>query len=240
MGEIEELNRDFIRDCESRTTASMPAGVFEAGITAFYPSRDYYAVFRRDALTIDRYISTAEHSLVMVSINLMTGLPFNDLCACLQRKLGGPTEKFSATLSLLDPGRRDLMSVTAPILNKDAHELADSIRRSLRDLLHFKQTLDGEARSRLDIRLHPALPFGSAILLDHAHPNGRIQIETKPYKVGVQRSIAFEVTRRSDSNILFDVLSTAYGMLLDDGHSVVAEDLAQGSERTVTETGRTA
>lgn len=240
MSEIEELNRDFIRDCESRATASMPAGVFEAGITAFYPSRDYYAIFRRDALTIDRYISTAEHTLVMVSINLMTGLPFNDLCACLQRKLHRPTEKFSATLSLLDPGRRDLMSVTAPILNKDAHELADSIRRSLRDLLHFKQTLDGEARSRLDIRVHPALPFGSAILLDHAHPNGRIQIETKPYKVGVQRSIAFEVARRSDSNILFDVLSTAYGMLLDDGHSVVDDDLAQGSERTVTETGRTA
>lgn len=231
MGEVEELNRDFIRDCESRAMVSMPSGVVEAGITAFYPSRDYYAVYRRNAETIDRYISTAKHTLVMISINLMTGLPFNDLCACLKRKLGGPNEEFTATLSLLDPRQRDLMSVTAPILNNDANELADSIRRSLASLLEFRRSLQSEAQSRFDVRVHPALPFGSAILLDHAHPNGRIQIETKPYKVGVQKSIAFEVARRSESNVLFDVLSTAYATLLGDGESVVDAEPATWRER---------
>lgn len=227
MAEVEEINRDFIRDCETRATTSLPPGVAEAGITAFYPSRDYYALLRRDAATIERYISTAEHTVIMVSINLMTGLPFNDLCAGLARKLGGAGDLFSATLSLLDPRRPDLMSVVAPLLNRDPGELADSIRGSLRDLIRFKWTLPLEVQARLDIRVHPALPFGSAILLDHAYPNGRIQIETKPYRVGLQRSLAFEVTRRVDSSGLFDVLARAYRALLDDGQSVVDEDLPQ-------------
>jgi hypothetical protein len=225
MAEVEELNRDFIKDCETRATTAVPVGVAEAGITAFYPSRDYYGLLRKDAATIDRYVSTAEHTLIMVSINLMTGLPFNDLCACLKRKLGGIDAQFTATLSLLDPRQRDLMAVVAPVLNRDPADLAESIRLSVRDLVRFKRTLPAKVQGRLDVRVHPALPFGSAILLDHRHPKGRIQIETKPYKAGLQRSLAFEVARRADSSGLFDVLATAYETLVADGQSVGDEDV---------------
>lgn len=226
MSEIEELNRDFIRDREMHASRSVLVGVTEAGITAFFPSRDYYALLRPDAPTIDRYISFAEHTLTMVSINLMTGLPFNDLCAALKRKLGQVGEQFSATLSLLDPRRQDLMSVVAPVLNSDPTELAQAIRRTVRNLIRFKRTLPTEVQARLDVRVHPALPFGSAILLDHKYPNGRIQIETKPYKVGLQKSLAFEVRKGFGSSGLFDVLVTAYETLLGEGQSVVDENLA--------------
>jgi len=205
---------------------SVLVGVTEAGITAFFPSHDYYALLRPDAPTIDRYISFAEHTLTMVSINLMTGLPFNDLCAALKRKLGQVGEQFSATLSLLDPRRQDLMSVVAPVLNSDPTELAQAIRRTVRNLIRFKRTLPTEVQARLDVRVHPALPFGSAILLDHKYPNGRIQIETKPYKVGLQKSLAFEVRKGFGSSGLFDVLVTAYETLLGEGQSVVDENLA--------------
>lgn len=227
MAEVEELNRDFIRDRETHAAASLPVGVTEAGITAFYPSRDHYARLRHDAATIDRYVSTAEHTLVMVSINLMTGLPFHDLCKALERKLRQEAEQFSATLSLLDPRRGNLMSVVAPVLNSDPNELAEAIRRSIRSLIRFKRTLPTEAQGRLDVRVHPVLPFGSAILLDHKYQNGRIQIETKPYKAGLQKSLAFEVGHSRGSSGLYDVLTTSYETLLSDGQSVVDEDLAQ-------------
>jgi hypothetical protein len=223
MAEVEELNRDFIRDRERHAATCVPVGVTEAGITAFYPSRDYYPLLRYDAATIDRYVSTAEHTLVMVSINLMTGLPFNDLCAALEGKLRKAGDPFSATLSLLDPRRVDLMSVVAPVLNSDARELSQAIRRSVRDLVRFKSTLPTEIQEQFSVRVHPVLPFGSAILLDHGYPNGRIQIETKPYKAGLQKSFAFEVGRSRCSSGLYDVLSASFERLLRDGQPAVDE-----------------
>ena len=117
------------------------------------------------------------------------------------------------------------MGVMAPVLNREPADLAETIRHSLRILVKFKQALPVEVQSRLDIRVHPSLPFGSAILLDHACPNGRIQIETKPYKIGLQRSFAFEVARRPEFGVLFDTLATAYEKLVADGQSVGSEEI---------------
>jgi len=205
--------------------------VVEAGITAFYPSRDYYSRLRRDAATIDRYVSRAEHTLVMVSINLMTGIPFHDLCACLERKLNEAAGLFRATISLLDPRRPELMAVMAPVLNSEPHELERSIRPSLRHLVLFKGKLGEQVRGRFDVRVHPVVPCGSAILLDHEHETGRIQIETKPYKAGLQRSFAFEVVRGAEGG-LYDVLARSYGMLLDDGQSWSPADVQESTVGT--------
>ncbi len=103
MAELEELNRDFTRDREKIAARSCVNGVAEAGLTAFYPSRDYYPRFRQQAATIDRYVSTAQSTAVLVSINLMTGIPFHDLCQALERKLTASGSAFGVVISLLDP-----------------------------------------------------------------------------------------------------------------------------------------
>ena len=76
----------------------------------------------------------------------------------------------------------------------------------------------------LEIRVHPALPFGSAIMLDHRGAGGKIQIETKPYKAGLQKSFAFEVVRMEPDG-LYDVLGSAYDALLADGRTVSIEEV---------------
>ena len=224
MDELEELNRDFTRDREKRAASSGVNGIAEAGLTCFYPSRDYYSRFRGDAATIDRYAASAQHTVVFISINLMTGIPVHDLCKALASKLKAPRSTFRVTISLLDPSRTDLMTAIAPVLKKDPVELSNSIRESLRELARFKEDLPKRAGSRIEVRVHNAIPFGSAILLDHRRPNGRIQIETKPYKAGYQKSFAFEVMRTTPDG-LYDVLAASYNALLDDGRRVGGGEL---------------
>ena len=219
MAELEELNRDFTRDREKVAARSCVKGVVEAGLTVFYPSRNYYPLFREEAATIDRYVSTAQSTAVLVSINLMTGIPFHDLCLALERRLSARGGAFSVTISLLDPDRADLMAAIAPVLSMDPADLSHTIRKSLTALARFKSGFSKRLRSRIDVRVHRSVPFGSAILLDHRLPNGRIQIETKPYKAGYQRSFAFEVMR-TEPDGLYDVLATSFEALLSDRRSV--------------------
>lgn len=220
MEELEELNREFTRDREAEASRSVVPGILDAGLTAFYPSRDYYSRFRHGADTIDRYVSTAEKTAVLVSINLMTGIPFHDLCLALERKLAAPA--WTVTISLLDPRRMDLMRAIAPVLSEEAEELSRNIQKRIRELLRFRSSLPEGGRARLSLRVHGAVPFGSAILLDHKEPTGSIQIETKPYRAGVQKSFAFEVKRRGPAD-LYEVLTASYEALLADGE-VVGDD----------------
>lgn len=215
MSELEELNRDFTRDREKLSASSRVKGIAEAGITVFYPSRNYYERFREAGPGIDNYVSTAKHSVVMVSINLMTGIPFHDLCVALERKVNARGSKFEVKISLLDPTRTDLMTAVAPVLSRSPDALAHTIQESLRALASFRDGLSVRGRARVEIRLHQTLPSGSAILLDHQLPNGRIQIETKPYKSGVQKSFAFEV-KRTEPDGLYDVLAKSYEDLFKD------------------------
>jgi len=57
-----------------------------------------------------------------------------------------------------------------------------------------------QAQGVLDIRVHRVCPVGSAVLLHDESEQGRPQIETEPYKVGLQQILAFEVSRRLDAS----------------------------------------
>ena len=223
MAELEDLNREFVREHQASDLASSTVGAVEAGLRVFYPSRDFYPRFRKDAPTIDRYVATAQESAVLVSINLMTGIPFHDLCDRLRDKLTSSASEFKVTISLLNPFDDALMSVVSPVLRKKSADLGRSIRESICELLRLKQSLPRGAQKRFDIRVHGTLPFGSAIMLDHLLPKGRIQIETKPYKAGFQQSLAFEIGPSDHSN-LYNVLRKAFETLLRDGRRISVGD----------------
>ena len=154
----------------------------------------------------------------------MTGIPFNDLCVCLRQRLASRGSSFRATISLLDPRDMSLMSVVAPVLKMETDDLAYSVRRFLRELIQFKQQLSRSAQGRFDVCVHSSLPFGSAIMLDHKHSAGRIQIETKPYKAGLQQSFAFETGPGRESN-LYNVLANAFQSLPRDPESISLSNL---------------
>jgi uncharacterized protein len=187
-----------------------------AGLSGFYPSRDHYSS-RRDASRIDRYISTAQQSIFMVSINLMTGLPVDGILDVVKGKLEG-TDSFEATISLLDPERDYLMQSVAPVLGEVPGGLASDIRKTIERLKTFRdRDLSRNARGRFQVRAHAAIPFGSAIMLDRREPFGRIQIETKAYAAPVRKSFAFEVMPTGEADSLYSTLRHGYEQLVKDG-----------------------
>ncbi|MBI5594191.1 MAG: patatin-like phospholipase family protein [Deltaproteobacteria bacterium] len=199
------------------------------GLTGFYPSRDHYMLRGKSASSIDKYVATARNSVVMVSINLMTGMQFDDLCTILRRKLEDTNGKFQVVISLLNPYRDDLMSTLGPSLGKESKYLSDSIKETIGNLLEFQKSLSSSSQERFSVHLHNSIPFGSAIMIDHKDAHGRIQIETKPYKAALRRSFAFEVAPTGIDG-LYATIATGYEELLRDGKLVSEKDLKETSK----------
>jgi hypothetical protein len=192
-----------------------------AGLTAFYPSRDYYSIHRKAASSIDRYVSTAQKSLMMVSISLTTGVTMDGVLETFRQKLEGEQSEFTIIVSLLNPFKQHLMRALAPTLSLEPHELAKSIKEALRRLVKLKASIPDHAQRRFSIRVHDTIPLGSAILIDHHELTGRIQIETKVYRAPFRQSFAFEVAPTGSSGF-YSVLAKGYEDLAADGHEVTA------------------
>lgn len=199
----------------------VPDELIEAsGLTGFFPSRRYYMYRGKlPASDIDTYVNTAQKSLIMVSINLMTGLTFNNLCKILKGKLENKNFNFTAKISLLNPLKADLIFSISPVLSKSKEQLFESIMDTIIQLKNFKNSLSTDSQKRFEIRVHNAIPFGSAIIKDHKESYGRIQIETKPYKAVLNDSFAFEVAPIGSSG-LFGTLLESYNKLLEDGNTI--------------------
>lgn len=186
--------------------------VREAGVTRFVQSRDHYARVRESA-TIDGYVDTAQKEIVMVSINLMTGVPFDGLCEVLSRRLNSESNPVMVTISLLNPWKEFLMASIAPSIG--TARLSESIQDTLRSLWDMREGLSRRGKDQLVLRLHNAVPFASAIMLDPDEANGRIQIETKPYKTPLMKSFAIEF-KDVGEGCLYQTIRASYRRLISE------------------------
>jgi hypothetical protein len=206
------LRDDTAAAAEPEPSATLNRTLSSERITGFYPGRKYYALRGGSSSRIDSYVSIARTSVVMISVNLMTGLPFDNVTAEFGR-LVRRSPPVKVTVSLLDPSGAHLMKTVGPSLDRTGPVLAKNIQDSLDRLRKFRDALPARARHRFVVRTHKILPSASAILIDHATRDGRIQLETKPYRAGVQQSFAFEVAAGSD---FYNTLVESYVRILDD------------------------
>ena len=110
------------------------------------------------------------------------------------------------------------LALNSYVLALSADRLAKSIKDTLEELNKLKEGLLPDSQDRFKILVHNAIPFGSAIMLDVFSGNGRIQIETKPYKAPLRKSFAIEVTNKG-SNEIYSTLRDGYCQLLDEADS---------------------
>ena len=183
------------------------------GLSAFYSSRDDYSKYRISASSIDKYIEQAKESICMVSITLATGISFDDVCKVFKSKL--KNKDFKVTVSLLDPYADELYQTLALQFSQSAKILKDNTISALKALAALRDSLEVSEQNRFIIKVHQTLPFGSAIILDGDSENGVIQIETKPYGVGMRKSFAFEISNNNGD--FYKTLKTSYEDLVNDG-----------------------
>jgi uncharacterized protein len=196
--------------------------IYETGLTAFIPSRDHYRKHRGDSGSIHTYINSAKQTLEMVSITLLKGINFENLRVVLERKLEDRESQFRVTISFLNPEMDYLISSLAPVFERSKEEVFKDINDGISRLREVKGCLSSSAQKRFDIRVHNAIPFGSAIIIDGDDDlNGRIQIETKVYKAPYDSSFAFEVMRTKKDGY-YDTLLKGYRDLMTDGESLGA------------------
>lgn len=186
----------------------------KAGLSAFYVSRDDYSKYRTDASSIDRYINRATESICMVSITLATGIPVDDICRVFKIKLK-QNKNFKIVVSLLNPYNNELYKTIMPLFRQPEKTLQENTISAIKTLVDFRSLLKEGEQKRFTIKVHQTLPFGSAIILDGDTENGTIQIETKPYDVGMRKSFAFEI--KNNNGIFYETLKQSYYKLIDDG-----------------------
>ena len=200
--------------------------ITKAGLSAFVPTRDDYKDFRRGHHNISSYIETAQKNVTLISVSLATGVEFEALATKIKDMI--ENKKVAFVISLLNPDNNALMESVAPIFAYSTKELSRKIKNSLKNIHNMKKTLSMDNQKKIDIRVHNTLPFGSAIMLDCEEDGttyGRIQIETKPYKVEYNGSFAFEITNHT-TNKLFSNLYMGCNLLLADGREwVPTEDI---------------
>lgn len=188
--------------------------IYKIGLSAFYSSRDDYSKYRDDASSIDKYINRAKESICMVSITLATGIPVDDICGVLKIKLK-QNRNFKIVISLLNPYNNELYKTIMPLFKQSEKTLQENTISALKTLVDFRKSLKKDEQERFTIKVHQTLPFGSAIILDGDTENGTIQIETKPYDVGMRKSFAFEI--QNNNSAFYDTLKQSYYKLIDDG-----------------------
>ena len=68
------------------------------------------------------------------------------------------------------------------------------VRAGLERLISLKPTLSALGRDRLSVKVSPTLPQAAVILLDGGTPQGRIQLEFRPYREPRGNSFSLELS----------------------------------------------
>ncbi len=180
------------------------------GLAQFYESRDAYR--RRDTgVPLIQYLNLTQHTLEIVSIWLGFGIRFENLIEKLTELI--KNRRVEVTISLINP-RSAAVDAVAPALDTAPEELRVNICSSLRRLHELRQEFGREENSRYILKVHNVLPLGSAIIIDGDTPQGRFQLETKPYKVDFGRSFGFEL--RGPGKYFYDVCVSSWRHIIRD------------------------
>lgn len=211
--QIKKVLRNFVPS-NKQISNELSEQISAIGLNSFFSTRDDYNKYRASTPSIDRYINTAKSSIELVSITLTTGIQIDDICTVIANKINKQRD-FRVTISLLNPFRDELYMALEPVFGTDYSTLQSRTKDALKRISQLKKSLPTQNQERLSIKMHNALPFGSAIILDGNFEHGKIQIETKPYKVGMRKSFSFEII--NDGNSFYNTIKSSYYELIDDG-----------------------
>jgi hypothetical protein len=140
------------------------------------------------------------------------GVEMENIAERLKDQLLANSE-LTVMIAVIDP-TASYIPLLADYLDLDEEALISRVRASLTSLDRARSDLPMSEQARLSVRVYATVPSASFVLLDVAEPNGRIQMDFKPYKVPRQSSITFEF--RGQDRTMYRTLKTAALKLLQD------------------------
>jgi hypothetical protein len=187
------------------------------GVTNMIPSRQDY-----HGRSIEEFVRTAEHNLVMTGIAFRTAIQYERL----QDTLGELAQRgVKVTISLINPDNALAVNALAMSLGEQPQDLSREIREAIAALSITRNGLTDANRANFSLKVHDAVPFASGIMIDAFEPSrkGTIQVEVKPYKA--RRSDCFAIETKGsndyiDNKTLYKTLRDSWTKLIVDGHPV--------------------
>ncbi len=165
----------------------------DAGMTNFYSCRADYALYR-GAATLTDYVRSASSSIRIAAYWMADGVEMEGIAEHLAEMVR-PPKKLEITVATIDP-TAPLLSDMAQYLGLELAQLRSRIQWSLFHLDQARSHLSDQHRSRFQIKVYRSLPVASVVMIDPEGPQGRIQIDIKPYRAPRHSSFSFELAQR--------------------------------------------
>lgn len=205
--------------------------VEKTGLTAFYPDRASQKHRDSTGSGLMSYINMAQKKITLVSISLNKAIDPNDIKKALIKKIES-SDDFRVTISLINPYRKELLISICDVFEKTPSDLKKDIEDAVKTFLDLKDSLAPSKKNNIRLRFHNSVPFASAILMDEDDTiKGRIQLETKAYKLRSPKSFAFEIMPVLRDGF-FDNIKAGYNRLLNDGVDMSLEIKKQSENVT--------
>lgn len=161
----------------------------ESGFTNFFASRADYVRYRGDLID---YLSLAKTSVRVAGYWFAHGTEMAGLADAIA-DLVRPPKNLQITIAVIDPNACYLDEL-ARYLDMEPDEVRSRVQMSLKRLWAARGLLSKPEQERFALKVYDTIPIASVIMVDPEEPDGRLQIDLKPYKVPRSQSFAFELS----------------------------------------------
>jgi len=225
--ELEKKVRRSLTEFMLRRTESARDGILSgipsyaermvsAGITNFYVGRDEWQMYR-DPPRLSDYLLTAQKSVKIATYWLAQG-SIEGVINIYQKLIDRGVSVEVVTIEPADD--------IAKTLSRDVNEMPESIKTyvtlALNKLNHLRNELPEDKKELFSVRVSKVIPQAAVIFMDGGTPNGKIQLEFRPY--GVPRNDSFSIEVSSAKNAkLYDLLEESWERFFDDAEPFIAE-----------------
>ncbi|WP_460399181.1 hypothetical protein [Actinophytocola sediminis] len=167
-----------------------------AGLSNFFSSRADYARYREDGSLLG-YLRLAKKSIHIASYWMAHGVEMENIAEGLARLVQANRE-LVVQVAIVNP-TGEYCPGLAHYLGLAEQDLRNRAEASLRTMRKARAELGEIDRARFDVRVYQFVPTASFILLDVNEPNGRIQMDIKPFQVNRQASVSMEFSGPASS-----------------------------------------
>lgn len=212
-GVVSLWNRRSHQSRDATVARAAANRLLRSGLSNFYRNRNDYTRFRRQA-TLSDYFSTAQDSLLVASYWMAHGTEMESVASQLA-KMVVEKPRLRVAVAVVDPDA-PYIALLAEYLGLSLAALRARAEWSLASLREARAGLPESERDRLEVRLYATVPSASFIVIDHATPRARIQMDFKPYKTPRSSSITFEFRAGASDGGVFKTLEQAAVQLIGD------------------------